>query len=243
MNSEIHFILQGKGGIGKSFIASLLSQFFATSKRGELVNFDLDQENATFSQYKEIKASHINVMGESRVVDPKKFDALMETLLTANNKIFVIDTGANTFSNLLAYIVENGVMDMLTSAGQKAYIHAIVGGGDTLLDTANGFNSMASSTNTPIILWLNEHFGELKSTDGKAFIETKVFKTHEDALRGVILLRARNAQTYGDDIKKMNTKRLTLDQVQGSTDFSIMEKSRIKTIGKDVFDQLNKVEW
>lgn len=43
---------------------------------------------------------------QSRLIDPKKFDGLMETLLTEEGN-FVIDTGANTFSNLLAYMVEN----------------------------------------------------------------------------------------------------------------------------------------
>ena len=66
----------------------------------------------------------------------------MATLLTEEGN-FVVDTGANTFSNLLAYMVENEVFDMLRDAHKTTYVHTIVGGGDTLADTANGFYAIA----------------------------------------------------------------------------------------------------
>lgn len=241
MHNTVHFVLQGKGGIGKSFVSTLLAQYFA-GEGAELICFDTDQENTTFAHYKALNVRHVAVMDESRVVDAKKFDSLMEDLLTKEGT-FVIDTGANTFSNLLAYIVENGVIALLQENGRKVYIHTIVGGGDTLLDTANGFNSIAQGVDAPVVLWMNEHFGKMKTEDGKDFTETKVFKNHQGKLTGIVLLHSRNSSTFGDDIKKMNTKRVTVNEVMQSGDFTIMEKQRIKTISRDVFDQLKKIEW
>lgn len=241
MHNTVHFVLQGKGGIGKSFVSTLLAQYFA-GEGAQLICFDTDQENTTFAHYKALNVSHVAVMDESRVVDAKKFDALMEDLLTKEGT-FVIDTGANTFSNLLAYIVENDVIGLLQENGRKVFIHTIVGGGDTLLDTANGFNSIAQGVDASLVLWMNEHFGKMKTDDGKDFTETKVFKNHQGKLTGVVMLHARNSSTFGDDIKKMNTKRITVGEVMQSDDFSIMEKQRIKTISRDVFDQLKKIEW
>ena len=242
MQNTVHFVLQGKGGIGKSFASSLLAQYFL-SEGADLKCFDADQENTTFAHYKALNVSHVAVMDDSRVVDPKKFDALMEVLLTSDGT-FVIDTGANTFSNLLAYIVENDVINLLQDHGKRVYIHTIVGGGDTLLDTANGFNSIAQGvTNSKLILWMNEHFGKMRTEDGKDFIETKVFKNHQDKLSGIVMLHARTSSTFGDDIKKMNTKRLTINEVMQSADFVMMEKQRIKTVSRDIFEQLKKIEW
>ena len=242
MDNTIHFILQGKGGIGKSFVAVMLAQFFK-SKGANLKAFDTDQENTTFAHYKALGAEHIPVMNESRTIDAKRFDSLMEKLLT-DEGTFVIDNGANTFSPLLAYMVENDVVSFLTDNGKKVYLHTVVGGGDTLTDTANGFNSIAQGIEgVPLVLWLNEHFGPMKTEEGKEFTETKVFKTNQSRLHGVVLLQARNHQTYGDDIKKMNTKRLTVDEVMKSSDFALMEKQRIRNVAKDIFGQLEKFEF
>lgn len=241
MKNTVHFILQGKGGIGKSYVTVLLAQYFA-SLGVEPICFDTDQENTTFAHYKALNVRHIPVMDESRVVDVKKFDVLMEELLTKDGT-FVIDTGANTFSNLLAYIVENDVISLLKENGRTVYVHTIVGGGDTLLDTANGFNSIALGVHTPIVLWLNEHFGKMKTDDGKDFSETKVFKNHQDKLSGVVVLHARNPSTFGDDIKRMNMKRLTSAEAMASTEFSVMEKNRIRQVERNLYDQLNAVNW
>lgn len=241
MQNTVHIVLQAKGGIGKSFVSTLLAQHFQ-DQGAELKCFDTDQENTTFASYKGLQVAHVPVMNESRTIDAKKFDHLMEKLLTSEGT-FVIDTGANTFSPLLAYMVENNVVEMLVDSGKKVFIHSIVGGGDTLFDTANGFNSITQVANAPIILWLNEHFGAMKTEDGKAFTDTKVFKTHEDKLGGIVLLQKRNSDTFGADIKKMNTKRMTVKEVLASTEFTIMEKQRIKTVSRDVFDQLQNIGW
>ncbi len=238
--NTIHFILQGKGGIGKSFIAVLLAQYFQ-QKGADLKAFDTDQENTTFAHYKALKAQHVPVMNDSRTIDAKRFDALMEKLLTEEGT-FVIDNGANTFGPLLAYMVENDVISFLQENGKTVYLHTVVGGGDVLADTANGFNSIAQGIdNAPLVLWLNEHFGKTQTPDGKDFTDTKVFKSHQERLHGAIVLPERNRQTYGDDVKKMNTKRLTVPEIMESPDFTLMEKQRIRNVAKDVFAQLEKI--
>lgn len=240
MENTVHFVLQGKGGIGKSFIAVMLAQFFKT-KGANLKAFDTDQENTTFAHYKALNAQHVPVMNDSRTIDAKRFDALMEKLLTEDGT-FVIDNGANTFSPLLAYMVENNVIEFLQEQGKTVYLHTVVGGGDVLADTANGFNSIAQGIeNAPVVLWLNEHFGKMQTPDGKEFTETKVFKSHQARLHGTILLPERNRQTYGDDVKKMNTKRLTVSEIMEAPDFTMMEKQRIRNVAKDIFEQLDKI--
>lgn len=241
MKNTIHFILQGKGGCGKSFVAVLLAQYMRRSG-ADLKALDTDQENTTFAHYKNLNVRHIPVMNDSRIIDAKRFDQLMEILLSEEGT-FVIDNGANTFSPLLAYIVENDVIQFLKENGRTVYIHTVVGGGDTMADTANGFSSIAQGVDAPIVMWMNEHFGPMKTEEGKEFTDTKVFKTYQARLHGAVLLPARNHQTFGDDIKRMNTKRLTADEVMTSSDFNFMEKKRIRDAVNDVFTQLDKIEF
>ncbi|HGJ5892665.1 MAG TPA: conjugal transfer protein TraL [Arsenophonus apicola] len=241
-NHSIHFVLQGKGGIGKSLISSSLSQYFK-SKFGAVKPFDTDQENTTLLHYKSLEVEHIPLMNQSRVIDAKNFDVLMEKLI-GSDECCVIDNGANTFSPLLAYLIENDGFEILRESGKKVYIHTVIGGGDTLVDTATGFNSIAEGvTNTPIILWLNEHFGALSLPTGEKLEELKVYKKNENRLAGIIVLHHRNHQTFGDDIKRMNANRLTLTEVLQSPTFSLMEKQRLKTVFNAIFHQLDTINW
>jgi hypothetical protein len=242
MQNTVHFVLQAKGGIGKSFVSTLLAQH-VINETGAVRCFDTDQENTTFKHYAALSVSHISLTDHSRLIDPKKFDVLMETLLTESGN-FVIDTGANTFSNLLAYMVENEVFALLRQARKTTYVHTIVGGGDTLADTANGFYAIAQKVSgTRIVLWFNEHFGEIKTAEGKPFTETQAYLQSVGRLTGAVTLYRRNAATFGEDIRKLNTRRHTIAQALASPDYSLMEKQRIRGFSHDVFGQLRAIKW
>ena len=242
MQNTVHFVLQAKGGIGKSFVSTLLAQHII-NETGAVRCFDTDQENTTFQHYAALSVQHVVVTGQSRLIDPKKFDSLMETLLTEDGN-FVIDTGANTFSNLLAYMVENEIFPLLMQARKTTYVHTIVGGGDTLADTANGFYAIAQKVSgTRVALWLNEHFGDIKTAEGKPFTETQAYRQSAGRLTGTVTLYRRNPATFGEDIRKLNTKRHTIAQALASPEYTLMEKQRIKTFSRDVFDQLRALAW
>ncbi|KQV90812.1 hypothetical protein ASD15_01700 [Massilia sp. Root351] len=242
MQNTVHFILQGKGGIGKTLVSTILAQWLAAKDETPLRCYDTDQENATFSRYKAMDVKHVPVMTDARTIDPKRFDALMIDILEEDGNC-VIDNGANTFSPLVAYLIENDCFALLQESGRKVYIHTIVGGGDTLHDTAMGFLSTAKSTSVPLVLWENEHFGQLVSASGKSFIESQTYADNAARVVGRVVLTQRNADTFGADIKKMNTARLTADEVKASDKFNVMEKQRIKVVFRDLFEQLDKVSW
>ncbi len=242
MHNTVHFVLQAKGGIGKSFVSTLLAQH-VIQETGTVSCFDTDQENTTFAHYAALCVRHIALADQSRLINPKRFDSMMETLLTTPGN-FVVDTGANTFSNLLAYMVENEVFPLLGHAGKIAYVHTIVGGGDTLADTANGFYAIAQKVNgTRLVLWFNEHFGEIKTAEGKPFTETQAYRQSAARLSGIVTLYRRNPATFGEDIRKLNTKRHTIAQALASPEYTLMEKQRLKTFSQDVFAQLKAIRW
>ncbi|EIT5909640.1 conjugal transfer protein TraL [Salmonella enterica] len=239
MKNTVHFILQGKGGIGKSFISSLLAQYIKTNN-GSVMAFDTDQVNATLAKYKALNVKHIPVLKPDNNLDQRKFDNLVVDILETEEPC-VVDNGANTFLPLLSYMVENDVFAMLKESGKRVYIHSIIGGGDNLHDTAHGFKSIVTGVgDAPIILWLNEHFGTTDA-NGKQFTETTLFKESEKSIAGLVTLIERNKDTFGLDIKEMTEARLTIDEAIASDKFNIMQKQRIKTIARDVFGQLDNI--
>jgi hypothetical protein len=153
----------------------------------------------------------------------------------------VIDTGANTFSSLLSYVIQNLTFDLLRENGKEIIIHTIVGGGDTLFDTANGFADIAAYVDGGIVLWLNEHFGALTSNTGVKIEDAKFYKANKHKLIGTVTLKKRSIE-FDKTINKMTSLRMTFDECANSDKFDFSERNRlINIIQKDVFAQLNTV--
>jgi Mrp family chromosome partitioning ATPase len=59
--SAVHLVLQGKGGVGKSFVASILGQYFR--ERNKNVScVDTDPVNQTFAQYRELAVQRLDLL-------------------------------------------------------------------------------------------------------------------------------------------------------------------------------------
>jgi hypothetical protein len=239
MENSVHFMLQGKGGIGKTLSASFLAQWIDETAPGTLEGYDADQENATFAAYKGLNVTEVDVMKPDRTIDRKMFDSMLLKIFDSRKNV-VVDTGANTFSPLMSYLMENNFLGMLADAGKKVYIHTIIGGGDNLRDTTAGFVSLARQTSCSMVVWLNENAAWGDTGD---FIESDTFAKNASNVRGVILLQGRNSDTFGDDIRRMNKERLTLKEIMQSDKFNMLERSRLNTVVRDVFNKLVKVDW
>lgn len=239
MENSVHFNLQGKGGIGKTFTSALLAQWIEEIAPGTMDGYDADQENASFYAYKGLNVRLVDVMRTDRTIDRKLFDHMLLAIFETKRNI-VVDTGANTFSPLMSYLMESDFLSMLMNSGKKVYVHTIIGGGDNLRDTAAGFVSVARQTSCPMVLWLNEN-AAWGDTDN--FVESETFAKHAGNVKGVILLHGRTSDTFGDDIRRMNKERLTLKEIMQSPKFNLLERSRLNTIVRDVFNKLEKVDW
>src|ERR1035438_7348283 len=105
-SNQAHFILQGKGGVGKSLVSAILGQYFH-ARKATLHCFDTDPVNATFAQFQALGAEHINVLRRGAIHD-KRFDELIEKICQVEG-ICIVDTGATTFVPLWNYILENEI--------------------------------------------------------------------------------------------------------------------------------------
>lgn len=236
---KVHLVLQAKGGIGKSYVSSLLAQLLQRIFDNPKF-IDLDQENPTFSQYGALGASRLSVMDDNHSIDPMMFDKLMEMIITHEGDV-VVDTGANTFSAFLAYAIQNLSFDMIKENGKELIIHTIIGGGDVMYDTANGFADIANYVDGGIVLWLNEHFGALESNTGVKIENAKVYKENAHKLIGTVTLKKRSID-FDKTINKMTSLRLTFDEVENSDKFDFAERNRLlKIVRNDVFGQLNSI--
>lgn len=236
---RVDFILQGKGGVGKSLIACMIAQYLK-GKYSDVKCLDTDPVNQTFSNYRELGAEYVPILVGSKI-DQRKFDGMMEQILTSETGNFVIDNGASTFIPLTSYMNENSVVEVLEDAGFEVYFHTVVTGGQAIVDTMSGFKALAEMTNSKnIVVWLNEYFGSIEYA-GKTFLEMKAYKDLEDRVRGVVVLHKRNPDTFGKDFDEMTSRKLVFSQAIADPAFSLMAKQRLKTVQKDIFAQIEKI--
>ena len=239
-SAAVHLCLQGKGGVGKSLVASILVQYFLS--KGQRVHpVDTDPVNQTLTQYKSLGAHPLKLMRDGRV-DQREFDALLERLLTQRGT-FVVDSGASTFIPLWYYILENNVFDCLAKDGRRLVVHTVVTGGQALNDTLSGFNQLSeSSVERNLLVWSNEFFGQVRDAEGTPFPEMAVYRKHAAKVLGTVSIVRRNQDTFGRDIEEMIARKMTFEEALRDGKFSIMAKQRLKIVRDHLFDQLDTLE-
>ncbi|QEG79327.1 conjugal transfer protein TraL [Bartonella krasnovii] len=237
--TNIHMTLQGKGGVGKSFVASLVMQYLLENKI-DVKGIDTDPINQTFASYKNFNVKHLKLLEDSDII-PRNFDLLMEELLNSNCQ-YVIDNGASTFLPLASYLKENEAFSLLATAKKNVIIHTIITGGQALKDTLSGLFSLCTQIppTASIVVWKNEFFGYI-IYEGKNFEEMKVFKENKERISAIVTIPRQTSTTFGEDIKTMLDKRLTFNEITNSNEFSIMAKSRLARVKSMLFNQIDNI--
>ncbi|MEX8139984.1 conjugal transfer protein TraL [Acinetobacter baumannii] len=233
---QVHFTLQGKGGVGKSFISSIMTQYIK-AKGEPVVAVDTDPVNATLAGYKAFGTQRLELMEGGSLVE-RNFDQLIEQVVTEDSN-FVIDNGAASFIPLSYYIAENDAINVIGEHGKQVIIHTVITGGQAIRDTLSGFASLVEQMpeNVKIVVWLNEFFGDIEA-EGKSFEEMKVYQNNKDRVLGIIRIARQTGSTFGEDVKRMLDSKLTFDEVAQSPDFGLMSKSRLAKVKTAIFEQL-----
>lgn len=236
--NQVHFVLQGKGGVGKSFVAALLVQYIS-ERCGSVRPFDTDPVNDTLTQYTGFQTSRVNIMNGSNTIDARVFDTLMEDIL-GNESTCVIDNGASTFVPLMAYLVENKAIELLQSAGKDVIVHSVITGGQAFNDTLHGLSVMLHSQGAPVVVWLNEFYGEVER-NGKGFKQSMLYSENQARIRGVIRIEKGNPDTFGKDLEMLGKQKLTFNEAMNSAQFGIMPRQRLAMFRHAVYGQLDAV--
>lgn len=236
---KTHFILQKRGGLGKTVAACFLAQYSISN--GEPIEIiDTDPSNATLSSFKALNAQHIKLM-EGTVLNEARFDLMMNRVLGEDSN-FLIDCGASSFIPLNNYMIENNGVNMILQSGKEVYVHIVIAGESHLIDTLSGFAEMVEQLpeQVKIIVWLNLHFGKIEA-DGMQFEEMNIYLENQDRVHGIVVVPKKNPATFGADIEKMLKNHLTFDEVESSPEFFVMNRSRIFQVRDEIYSELKAV--
>ena len=237
--ATIHMVLQGKGGVGKSMIASFMTQYKLSKGRRPLC-IDTDPVNASFQAYKSLKVQHLQIM-KGDDIDPRSFDQLVEQVSKVKEDV-MIDNGASSFVPLSSYVISNQVPALLRDMGHQLVVHTVITGGQALSDTVHGFAQLVRQYPPEVlfVVWLNPYWGPIER-EGKAFEQMKAYLEHKDRVSAMVRLPDLKPETFGRDLSDMLQAHLTFDEAMALPSLTIMTRQRLSIIKKQLFEQFAAV--
>lgn len=235
--ANIHMTLQGKGGVGKSLIASVLAQYKADKEELALC-VDTDPVNTSFHGFKNLNVRCLDII-ENNKINTKRFDDLIEWIAQTSGDV-VIDNGASVFIPMANYLIDYEIPDVLAGMNHQLFIHTILVGGQAFPDTMNGFVHLVEQfpENTHFVIWLNEYWGRVEY-DGMIFEDMKSYKENKERIHAILKWPELQKETFGYDLSYMLQERLTFKEALVCPKRNIMGKQRLKMIRDKIFRQLD----
>lgn len=234
---QVHMVLQGKGGVGKSLVSTLLAQYLAS--KGDLpACIDTDPINATFAGYKALDVQHLELLADNRI-QSRSFDTMMERIFD-EDRHFVIDNGASSYLPLTSYLIENDVPAMIAENGKELVVHTIVTGGANLLDNVASFAALAEQLPQPakLIVWQNAFFGPVEM-DGKDFQSMRAYEANKKRVAAIVELERFESDTIREDLEYLFKNKLTFDEaIEASSGLPVMPRQRVKQVRKEWFARM-----
>ncbi|MCC6836689.1 MAG: hypothetical protein IT213_17015 [Cytophagales bacterium] len=231
------FLINEKGGVGKSYITKLLA-LMAEEEKIKTHIIDADNASASTTKYfqgiSDRKSEYVlykseNLVGPDRKIDRTKFDTFLETVSQLEN--VVVDFGAASSEQLCYYLQEesaNGILEIFEELNIQLYV--VIAGGGSIKESIDFFLKLKKIKGIEKIITIvaNEKEGGVngKSTAEytKAGIQIPLF--HEDS----------NSSAYLE-WKEMMNNGVVYSDIQK---LPIIRRKRITSYLNSIFLQIKK---
>lgn len=238
IDNTAHFVMQSKGGAGKSLCSMLLAQYL-NEKDSTLKIIDTGPFHYTLEKYEALNVENIKSLNKRGNLDQKVFDKLINKFLS-NKSPMLVDTSSADFLSINNYIIENEIPHIFSSNNKNLIIHCPVNYGTNRIETFRCLTDIIINyKDTPIIVWENEFFGENENN----FIDTTLFNQAKNVI-GVIKIRKMSIDKENCNFSKMLEDYLTFKEVSESEDnnnYGFMQKIRLEHLKNEIWGQLDLV--
>jgi len=241
MSKTVHIIMQGKGGVGKSVIARLITEYMIEKDRSYAA-FDADPVNQTFGALDSFGVEIIDLLKAGNV-DAARFDELIERAMASATDAVIIDTGAAAFLPLLRYIDDTALPELLVENGHELFFHTVVTGGPSFDDTFEGFVRMSErfGEEASVIAWINSYFGDVEN-EGTAFSDMKEVKDliKREKLAGIIMIPEMSDLPRAD-FSAFLKRDTPFARVKDDGNVNLMARSRLQRLSRKFFEAMERV--
>ena len=192
---RLHIAPQLNGGIGKSFVARVLCEYFEGSTA-----FDLDPLDRTLSSITALHARLVSTTADADAID-MVLNEMATAILENQSPDVVIDVGPPTNMRLLKFIEESSFFDQLAQDGtvpREVWFHLIAVGGAREAGTREAIDQTIGNweDRVKILLWDNLYFGKIMSEEVDTRF-SKVVISNPWSMDDITYVLA-NAKTFGE---------------------------------------------
>ena len=228
--ATISFVMQKKGGVGKSVCASLYYQALAEAGRS-VIGVDTDPSNKSLKAYKSLNIIALDILGKEQDVDKSMFDALLDAVdKVPEDAHVIVDSGASSYPSLRAYLLATKALEALKSLGHTVLIHVVVVGGTEQDHTLECLRELASEdfTDSNFVVWLNTNFGDIVHKS-KGFEDFSIVTELGSQLFSVVKIpECCQNSMWRKDLQAHFTKCHTFQEGITSPENHIMTRQRLK---------------
>jgi len=226
--SVIHFTLLGKGGVGKTTVATRLAQYYM-SHGFTTHNYDTDPVNQSFKGYKALKVKPLPIV-KSEEMDFTAIEKLIKEILESKDQIYIIDNGSTSYLTVLKYLMEGGIVDILHESGHQVVFHPIMAAGEGFAPSINGLKALFEQfEHVTKIIWLNEYHGAIE-VNGQEFKDSPLYHEYQEQIHALIKLPKYNQSLFGEPLNEMAFEKLTFQEVRNGSQFHVLVRSRLMKV-------------
>ena len=237
MHKHLHITMQGKGGIGKTVVASLLSEILGA----DAADFDL-QTQSGLQRFNDLHP-HVVPIGvgmdkESQVsgdeFDNSVFEKYMDVVIRSEGQHHVWDFGAHSFLALKTYLEAMKPWEFLSElkpAPVHIWVHLLVCGGNLQTPTAEEAIKLVAIFGTQVnfVLWENPWNEPIINENGEEGLSTlRYYATHlsPTAGRGVVghIKMLDRRDPMGKLVARSYKNGKTLGEAQDDVDEALMSR-------------------
>jgi hypothetical protein len=233
--ATVNFVMQKKGGVGKSITATLLYQALLDAGK-TVLGVDTDPSNRSLAGYSELNVTKLNILNNEEDIDKTMFDALIDSICELpEDAHVVIDNSASNFIPLCSYLKINQVLPLLAEMGHKVLFHVVIAGGADLGHTCVSLKELAVNfPEAPLVVWLNPYNGEIKTNNNKAFEDLKVFREHgHQIIAQVNISHLCQSAMFRKDLQNHFAGQTIFASVKMASSPSLMSKQRLLMFWND----------
>lgn len=237
--NTFHFIVQPKGGTGKTFVAYLLFQFLHENGCN-VIGYDTDNLCYCFSEFHEFHVRKIKIANDGKTSAPITFAPVLDEMAQIGNCTHaVIDNAAATAPQFENYLRQNDTIAKIMANGDKVFFHIVIAGGGQINASVAHFARISDLyPDIPLYVWLNDYFGSIIMHD-KTFLEFNAYQSRKNRIVGIVEIESQKNALIPPDIQDMLTKRLSFKAFLADPNNSIAVRGRMHKFWNDMKNRMD----
>lgn len=238
---KLHLVLQAKGGAGKTFVSSLITQCYRF-RNEKIQAIDLDPVNKTLSSIEGLDAKPWSVLRKDQkaVIDLARYDELVSHISQLDKDV-VVDTGSTTFLSFNDYLITQDIPEILAKEKIETVIHCVIRGGSSMEDCfrcLDGICDQYPAASSKVFVWLNEVEGPIE-VQNHPFEKLTIYDKWKDRIAAVIRIPTPANELYGADLRSMLLNQQTFEDAIGASDTGLVSKQRLTKMRRYFADVIN----